>query len=100
VSKKRRWESLIIVFVAGTGFCGVLGHRPPGLPAERVAERAEWLDINLAPLRFRRVSEDPQAGPWKILISTEGHYCPVDDSTFVKVLNGERYPCEWRSQRP
>lgn len=100
MSKIRRWESLLIAAVACTESCGVLGHHRASLPAERVADRAEWLDINLAPLRFRRISEDPQVGPWKILISNEGHYCPVDDSTFVKVLNGERYPCQWRSQRP
>ena len=72
----------------------------PRLPEERVAGRAEWLDVNLAPLAYRRLGTDPQVGPWKILFSEQRHYCPVADSTYVMVQTGTLFPCAWRAVRP
>ncbi len=71
-----------------------------GLPEERVAGRAEWLDISLAPTAYRRLGTDPQAGPWRILFSEQRHYCPVADSTYVIVQDGTLFPCNWRAVRP
>lgn len=73
---------------------------PLSLPEERVAGRGEWLDIGLAPVAYRHVGTDPQAGPWRILVSQLGHYCPVDDSTYVIVQDGTLFPCAWRAVRP
>jgi hypothetical protein len=71
----------------------------PRLPEERVAGRAEWIDVNLAPLAYRRLGTDPQVGPWKILFSQQRHYCPVADSTYVMVQTGTLFPCAWRVVR-
>jgi hypothetical protein len=71
-----------------------------GLPVERVTGRAEWLDIQFAPLAYRHIGTDPQVGPWKILFSEQHHYCPVADSTYVIVQDGTLFPCQWRVVRP
>jgi len=85
---------------------GCAGHSPGAakpnglaLPEERVAGRGEWLDIQLAPVAYRHIGTDPQAGPWKILVSEIGHYCPVADSTYVIVQDGTLFPCAWREVR-
>lgn len=72
---------------------------PAPLARERVAGRAQWIDIQFAPVAYRHIGTDPLAGPWKILLSEAGHYCPVADSTYVMVQDGELYPCSWRVVR-
>ena len=71
-----------------------------GLPKERVVGRAEWLDIQDAPIAYRRIGTDPLAGPWRILFSNQHHYCPVADSTYTIVEDGTLFPCQWRLVRP
>ena len=85
--------------------CAAHSHNQPkngglALPEERVTGRAEWIDVSLAPLAYRHIGTDPQAGPWKILFSEQRHYCPVADSTYVIVQTGTLFPCAWRVVRP
>lgn len=87
--------------------CGCTGNRLSlGLPQqrvpdrERVADRNEWSDVKIAPLQYRHVSDEPTHGPYRILISDQGHYCVVDATTYTMVQDGRLWECDWRVQRP
>ena len=70
-----------------------------GLPRERVVDRDEWPNVKRAPIRWRHIGDEPLVGPYRILISDSGDYCVVDAREYVMAVDGDGWPCRWRTPR-
>ena len=63
---------------------------------ERVATREAWTNVSDVPWMFRRISRAPAVGPFYVLISSSGRFCPVDPSKWNEVHNGVLFECAWQ----
>lgn len=98
-------KTLAVVLLVIMMACGGNGYgwvRPndavpmPGITKERIADRRPYVDIEEVPSIYRR-PEDPIAGAVYFLFSDQGDACLVSDQDFTMAVDGEDWPCKWRS---
>ena len=101
---KQRHLGIISCAIAASGVAACAGmrtgHVDLTLSPERVADHAAWLDIKDVPSKYRTVGDAPIVGPYYILISASGRYCPVDERTYAHVNDDHAFACAWRHPRP